>query len=347
MTLATSHSPGNTLPVIEPNRLSLGEIARFQQEIKNLAKARNAVILAHNYQRPEVQDVADFVGDSLGLSRQAAATGAEVIVFCGVHFMAETAAILAPTRKVLLPDLKAGCSLAATITAEDVRRWKAKFPGYIAVGYVNTTAEVKAELDYCCTSGNVLDVIDAIPSDKGILFCPDFFLGAHVRRSRPNRKVEVWLGECHVHRDINPHTLERNRREHPDAEVLVHPECGCAGQLIYEMGRGGVPSDGVHIASTERMVQLVKERPAREFIIATETGIMHRMEQLAPDKKFIAADGTAVCAFMKTITLEGTRDALKLDRYHITVPKDVADRARASLDRMVALGPGVAKKPGD
>lgn len=336
-----------SLPVIEPSGLSDSEISSLQEEIRRLARSRNAVILAHNYQRPEVQDVADYVGDSLGLSRTAAATDAEVIVFCGVHFMAETAAILAPTKRVLLPDLRAGCSLAATITADDVRRWKAKFPGYIAVGYVNTTAEVKAELDYCCTSGNVLDVIDAIPEEAGILFCPDFFLGAHVRRMRPNRRVEVWLGECHVHRDINPHTLERNRREHPGAEVLVHPECGCAGQLIYAMGQGDIPSEGVHIASTERMVQLVKERPASEFIVATETGIMHRMEQLAPEKRFIAADGTAVCAFMKTITLPGTMDALRLDRHHITVPGPIADRARASLDRMVALGPGVVKKPGD
>ena len=165
----------------------------------------------------------------------------DVIVFCGVHFMAETAAILAPTKRVLLPDLRAGCSLAATITAADVRQWKAKFPGYIAVGYVNTTAEVKAELDYCCTSGNVLDVIDAIPEDKGILFCPDFFLGAHVRRMRPDRKVEVWLGECHVHKDINPHVLANGTaRRIPKAEVLVHPECGCAGQLIYEMGQGDI-----------------------------------------------------------------------------------------------------------
>jgi len=347
MTSVASNPPGTALPVIEPSNLSSGDISRLQQEIKRLARSRNAVILAHNYQRPEVQDVADFVGDSLGLSRKAAATDAEVIVFCGVHFMAETAAILAPGKRVLLPDLRAGCSLAATITADDLRQWKAKFPGYIAVGYVNTTAEVKAELDYCCTSGNVLDIIDAIPEDAGILFCPDFFLGAHVRRMRPNRRVEVWLGECHVHRDINPHILERHRREHPNAEVLVHPECGCAGQLIYAMGHGDIPSEGVHIASTERMVQLVKERPATEFIVATETGIMHRMEQLAPEKKFIAADRAAVCAFMKTITLEGTLDALKLDRYHITVPKAIADRARASLDRMVALGPGVVRKPGD
>jgi quinolinate synthase len=319
----------------------------LQQEIRTLARARNAVVIAHNYQRPEVQDVADFVGDSLGLSRQAAATPADVIVFCGVHFMAETAAILAPTKRVLLPDLRAGCSLASTITAADVIAWKAKFPGYIAVGYVNTTAEVKAELDYCCTSGNVLEVIDAIPEDKGILFCPDFFLGSHVRRMRPDRKVEVWLGECHVHKEINPHTLDRVRHEHPEAEVLVHPECGCAGQLIYAIGQGDIPADGVHIASTERMVQLVQERPAQEFIIATETGIMHRMKQLAPGKQFLAADPEAVCAFMKVITLENTRDALKLDRFHVSVSPEITRRAKLALDRMVALGPGVARKPGD
>ncbi len=336
-----------TLPVIQPTTLSPSQISALQQEIRDLARARKAVILAHNYQRPEVQDVADYVGDSLGLSRKAAATDAEVIVFCGVHFMAETAAILAPGKRVLLPDLAAGCSLAATITADDVRAWKAKFPGYIAVGYVNTTADVKAELDYCCTSGNVLEVIDAIPEDKGILFCPDFFLGAHVKRMRPHRKVEVWMGECHVHKDINPHTLERMRHEHPRAEVLVHPECGCAGQLIYAMGHGDIPSEGVHIASTERMIQLVKERPATEFIIATETGIMHRMEQLAPEKHFFAADRAAVCAYMKTITLEGTRDALVKDQFHVTVAPEIAARARASLDRMVALGPSITKKPGD
>ncbi|MDX2120489.1 MAG: quinolinate synthase NadA [Gemmatimonadota bacterium] len=335
------------LPVIEPTTLDRAAILALQTEIRALARTRNAVILAHNYQRAEVQDVADFVGDSLGLSRKAAATDADVIVFCGVHFMAETAAILAPGKRVLLPDLRAGCSLAATITAEDVRQWKRQFPGYIAVGYVNTTAEVKAELDYCCTSGNVIEVIDAIPEEHGILFCPDFFLGAHVRRLRPHRKVEVWLGECHVHKDINPHTLERMRHEHPAAEVLVHPECGCAGQLIYAMGTGDIPSEGIHVASTERMIQLVKERPASEFIIATETGIMHRMEQLAPEKHFFAADRAAVCAFMKTITLEGTRDALALDRYHVSVPAAIAERARLSLDRMVALGPGVARKPGD
>jgi quinolinate synthase len=326
------------LPVIERQTLSPDEIAHMQAEIRRLAAERKAVILAHNYQRPEVQDVADFVGDSLGLSRQAAKTDADVIIFAGVHFMAETAKILSPGKRVLLPDLRAGCSLAATVTAEQVRAWKAKFPGYITVGYVNTTAEVKAELDYACTSGNVLDVIDAIPEDKGILFLPDFFLGSHVRRMRPHRKVEVWLGECHVHKGINPDTLEAQRRAHPDAEVLVHPECGCAGQLIYAMGQGDIDPEGLHIASTEQMIRLTKERPAKSFIVATETGIMHRMQQLAPDKDFIAADPEAVCAFMKTITLPNVRDSLVLDRYEITVPEEIARRARLSLDRMVSLG---------
>ena len=326
------------LPVIEPLSGTPAETAALQAEIRDLARKRDAVVLAHNYQRPEVQDVADYVGDSLGLSRQAERTEAAVIVFAGVHFMAETAAILSPGKRVLLPDLRAGCSLAATITAEDVRRWKAEFPGYIAVGYVNTTAEVKAELDYCCTSGNVLEVIDAIPEDKGILFLPDFFLGAHVRRMRPHRRVEVWMGECHVHKGIRSETLNAARKEHPEAEVLVHPECGCAGQLIYEMGRGDIDPRGLHILSTEGMVRAVRERPAGEFIVATETGIMHRMAQMAPDKQFIAADPEAVCAYMKTITLTGVRDSLALDRYHVTVPPDIARRARLAIERMVALG---------
>ena len=326
------------LPVIEPTRESPEEIAELQRRIRKLARERDAVVLAHNYQRPEIQDVADFVGDSLGLSRQAAKTPASVIIFAGVHFMAETAAILSPDKRVLLPDLEAGCSLAATITAEDVRQWKAEFPDYIAVGYVNTTAEVKAELDYCCTSGNVLDVIDAIPADKGILFLPDFFLGAHARRMRPDRRIEVWMGECHVHRGIRAETLNATRAAHPEAEVLVHPECGCAGQLIYEMGQGDVDPEGLHITSTEGMIRQAVNGKAQEYIVATETGIMHRMRQMAPGKRFVAADPEAVCAYMKAITITGVRDSLLHDRYHITVPPDIAARARGAIDRMVALG---------
>jgi quinolinate synthase len=327
-----------SLPVIEESTLSPDQITELYDEIRELARTRNAVILAHNYQRPEVQDIADYVGDSLGLSRQAAETEADVIAFCGVHFMAETAAILSPERRVLLPDLRAGCSLAAGVTAEDVRKWKAEYPDYVAVGYVNTTADVKAELDYCCTSGNAVAIIDAIPEDKGILFLPDFFLGAHIKRMRPNRKVEVWMGECHVHKEINARTVNARRYEHPGGEVLVHPECGCAGQLIYETGLGDIDASAVHIASTEGMIQFAKSTPAKTIIVATEVGILHRMKKLAPDKEFIPADPNAVCEYMKTITLEGLRDSLLHDQHVVTVPEEIRVRAKLALDRMVSIG---------
>ncbi len=326
------------LPVIESLQLSPDEVSAMQDEIRTLARQKGAVILAHNYQRPEVQDVADFVGDSLGLSRKAAAVAEDVIVFCGVHFMAETAKILSPGKQVLLPNLGAGCSLADTITADEVRGWRREFPDYIAVGYVNTTAAVKAELDYCCTSGNVLDVIDAIPEDRGILFLPDMFLGAHVRRMRPHRRVEVWMGECHVHAGIDIDTLQQARGAYPGAEVLVHPECGCASRLLYRMADGDLPPDGIHIASTEGMINLARELPADTFIVATETGILHRMAQAAPDKRFVPADRAAQCAYMKVVTLEDVRDALRFDQHVIEVPEPTLSEARGALDRMVALG---------
>lgn len=326
------------LPVLEEGTLCTEMVEELHAEIRSLARVRDAIILAHNYQRPEVQDIADFVGDSLGLSREAAATNADVIAFCGVHFMAETAVILSPQKRVLLPDLRAGCSLADTITADDVRRWRSEFPDHVAVGYVNTTAEVKAELDYCCTSGNALAIVDAIPDDKGILFLPDFFLGAHIRRMRPDREIEVWMGECHVHIGINAGTVNARREEYPEAEVLVHPECGCAGQLLYETGMGDVDPVGLHITSTEGMIRLAQSHSTNSFIVATEVGILHRMRQMAPEKEFIAADPTAVCHYMKTITLEGLRDSLLLDQHAVTVPDDTRDKARAALDRMIHIG---------
>jgi len=326
------------LPKIEPTKLSPDEIRVLQDEIRALAAERDAVIIAHNYQRPEVQDVADFVGDSLGLSRQAASTEADVIVFCGVHFMAETAAILAPNKTVLLPDMRAQCSLASTVNAEDVRRWKSKFPGYVAVGYVNTTAEVKAELDYCCTSGNFLDVVDSIPADRGILFLPDFFLGAHLRNARPDRKVELWMGECHVHKEINARTINSRRDEYPEAEVLVHPECGCASQLTYCVGMGDVDPEGLHIVSTEGMVRCVQDGVAPEYIVATEVGIIHRLEHLAPTATFHAADPEAICAYMKAITLESVAESLRRNQHVVAVPKEMAERALTAINRMVSLG---------
>jgi quinolinate synthase len=326
------------MPVVDWSTPSPARIRELHREIRALADARDAVILAHNYQRAEVQDIADYVGDSLGLSREAADTDADVIVFAGVHFMAETAAILSPDKRVLLPNLEAGCSLAATITADDVRRWRAAFPEHVAVGYVNTSADVKAELDYCCTSGNVLEVIDAIPEDKGILFLPDFFLGAHIKRERRDSDVEVWMGECHVHKAIHARSVNAKREAYPDAEVLVHPECGCAGQLIYGMGLGDVDPTGVHIASTEGMIRAATSGAASRYIVATEVGIMHRMQQISPDKEFVAADPEALCHYMKTITLEDVRDALRDDQHLVTVPADTARRAKAAIDRMIALG---------
>src|SRR5918995_5637682 len=234
----------------------------LHDRIRELAKKRNAVILAHNYERAEVQDVADFVGDSLGLSREAARTDADIIVFCGVHFMAETAAVLSPTKKVLLPDLAAGCSLASTINAEQLRAWKAEYPGAVVVSYVNTTAEVKAESDYCCTSGNAVEVVNSIPADREILFLPDMFLGAHVRRVTGRENIHVWMGECHVHAGIDPEHISRQRAAHPDAEFLIHPECGCATNVVEAVSAGDVDPSGVQILSTEGMIRRPTESPA-------------------------------------------------------------------------------------
>ncbi|MBX5474334.1 MAG: quinolinate synthase NadA [Thermoleophilia bacterium] len=303
----------------------------LQEEIRALARERNAVILAHNYQRPEVQDVADFVGDSLGLSRQAAATEADVIVFCGVHFMAETAAILSPEKTVLLPDLDAGCSLAASITAEQLREWKAQHSGAVVVSYVNTTAEVKAESDYCCTSGNAREVIESIPADREILFLPDLYLGLWLERVT-GRKLTIWLGECHVHAGIRPTDIERWTRETPDAELLVHPECGCASQaMAFANGR-------THILSTEQMVNFARRSEKRRFVVATESGILHRLQKEVPGKRFEPVRDDAVCRYMKLTTLEKVRDSLLHEQHRVEVEPELAERARLAIERMVAIG---------
>jgi quinolinate synthase len=275
---------------------------KIAQRIQELKKAKNAVILAHNYQLPEVQDVADFVGDSLGLSQAATGTRAERIVFCGVHFMAETASIICPGKKVLIPDLEAGCSLAASIDGTQLRAWKEKHPGAVVVSYVNTTAEVKAESDYCCTSSNAVKVVNAIPADREILFLPDMYLGAYVQRVT-GRKLRLWLGECHVHAGIRPEHVARMRAEHPRAEMLVHPECGCTTSLMYYQASGDLGA-GTYVYSTEGMTRHVRESPAQEFIVATETGILHRMKKEAPAKTFVPASAEAVCRYMKMITLQ-------------------------------------------
>ena len=321
--------------------------AELHEEIKRVARERNAVILAHNYERPEVQDVADVVGDSLGLSREAAKTSADVIVFCGVHFMAETAAILSPTKSVLLPDLAAGCSLAATIDAAQLRDWKAEHPGAIVVSYVNTTAEVKAESDYCCTSGNAVDVVNSIPADQEILFLPDMFLGAHVRRITGRKNIHVWMGECHVHAGIDPENIRLQRSLHPEAEFLIHPECGCATSVVEAMSAGDVDPEGAHILSTEGMINRPAQSAAGEFIVATEVGILHRLRRAYPGKTFYAANERASCAYMKVTTLPKVLASLQRMEHRITVPEDIAARARLAIERMVSIGGTVQVPAGE
>jgi quinolinate synthase len=304
--------------------------------VRALAEERNAVILAHNYQVGEVQDAADFVGDSLGLSQQAAATDADVIVFAGVHFMAETAAILAPDRTVLIPDLEAGCSLAASIDAEALSRWKDENPGAVVVSYVNTSAEVKALSDYCCTSGNARAVIESVPEDRDILFLPDMFLGAYLEKLT-GRRMKIWPGECHVHAGIRPEDVTRMMEERPDTDLLIHPECGCASQCMYAAAHDAKLAQTTHVLSTEGMVRHAISSPRREFVVATETGILHRLRKEAPEKRFYAMSERAVCRYMKQNTLPKLRDSLRDLRHQVTVPDDVADRARLAIERMVEI----------
>ncbi len=305
-------------------------------EIQRLKKERNAVILAHNYQVDEVQEVSDFTGDSLGLSQVAASTEADVIVFCGVHFMAETASIICPGKRVLIPDLQAGCSLASTIDAQDLRGWKKEHPDAVVVSYVNTTAEVKAESDYCCTSTNAVKVVNSIPKDKEVLFLPDMFLGAYVSKVT-GRKLHIWPGECHVHAGIRPEHISKIRELHPEAEMLIHPECGCVTSCMYYTADGSIENRDTHILSTEGMVRHVKRSKAMEFIVATEIGILHRMRKETPEKAFYPASDEAVCRYMKMITLDKVLSSLKDDVYEVKVPEEIAFRARKAIERMLKL----------
>jgi quinolinate synthase len=316
------------------------EYEQWAQEIRRLAAERRAVILAHNYQVPWIQDVADFVGDSLQLSRQAAETDAETIVFCGVHFMAETAKILSPHKTVLIPDLDAGCSLASSITAEDVRRWKDQYPGAVVVAYVNTTAEVKAESDICCTSSNAVDVVRSIPEDREVLFLPDMFLGAHVER-QTGRKLHLWLAECHVHAGIGAQELRAKAEANPHAELLIHPECGCSTAAMYLLGEGALPADRTKILSTGGMVRESKESPAAKFLVATETGILHQLRKGNPAATFEAVNEYAVCQYMKRITPPKLLRSLREGVFEVTVPEDVRVRAARAVQRMVEIVPAV------
>ncbi len=298
----------------------------LESEIRQLREERDAVLLAHNYQRGEIQDLADYVGDSLYLSRKAMESDRSVIVFAGVRFMAETAKILNPSRTVLLPDLKAGCALADAITVDQLRAWKAEHPGAVVVAYINTSAEVKAEADYCCTSSNAVKIVEQIPKDREILFLPDMFLGDYVRR-RTGRAMHLWVGDCPVHAKLRPETLAHSRADHPGAPVIAHPECGCASQVLPQVDQ---------VLSTDGMLRYAEETRAPEVLVATEVGILHRMAKLNPTTHFSPIDAGAVCPYMKEITLEDIRDSLRELRYRIDVAPEVAERARRALERMVA-----------
>ena len=339
------------LPTVNelPAKLGEDEIATLSAEVRALAEERNAVILAHNYQLPELQDVADFVGDSLGLSRHAADTDAEVIEFCGVHFMAETASILCPDKKVLIADLGAGCSLSDSINADQLRAWKAEHPGALVVMYVNTSAEVKAETDYCCTSGNAVQVVEHIWAEHGpdteILFGPDMWLGAFVERETgikddPERRARfhIWDGECHVHAGIRPDDITAVRAANPDAEFLIHPECGCSTQAMEYVASGDIDSEGVHMLSTGGMLVHVAQHPDGEYIVATENGMLYPLQEAAPEAKLIEANRMAFCIYMKMITLPKVRDSLREMRYEVKVPPEIAERAKLPIERMVAIG---------
>ncbi len=334
-------------PATGGSPLMLENLPALREEVRELARERDALILAHNYQLPEIQDVADYVGDSLGLSQQAALAAGHTIAFCGVHFMAQTASILCPDKRVLIPDLDAGCSLAESITAIQLRAWKARHPDAIVVMYVNTTAEVKAETDYCCTSANAVEVVEHIYREHGddteILFGPDMFLGAYVERVT-GRRMHVWDGECHVHAGIRPADIAAVRAAHPGADFLIHPECGCSTSAMEYVAAGDISAEGVHMLSTGGMLRYARKRAAdagagaSAAVVATETGMLHGLRAAAPGVDFVAANEAAHCRYMKLITLPKLRDSLRDGAHEVKVPKQVAERARGPIERMVAIG---------
>ncbi|MCF8243040.1 MAG: quinolinate synthase NadA [Melioribacteraceae bacterium] len=305
-------------------------------EIEKLKKEKDAVILAHNYEIPEIQDIADYVGDSLGLSQIAGKTEAGMIVFCGVHFMAETASIISPGKKVIIPDLEAGCSLASSITGDQLRNWKDENPGAVVVSYVNTTADVKAETDYCCTSSNAVKVVNAIPNDKQILFLPDKFLGQYVKAVTGRSNIKIWDGACHVHEKIGDISFDKAKAEHPNADYLIHPECGCSSSCMLKSTMYD-ECKNIHIFSTEGMINHVNSSPANEFVIATETGILHRMKKEAPTKEFYPANEDSICEYMKMNTVEKLYRSLKEEIFEVKVPKHLADKARLPIERMLSI----------
>ncbi len=323
--------------------MAAADTTALAQRIRELAREKNAVILAHNYQIGPVQDVADFVGDSLALAREAARTDADVIVLAGVHFMAETASILCPQKRVLIPDLEAGCSLSDTLNAQQLAAWKAQYPDAVVVTYVNTSAAVKALSDYCCTSSNAVEVIRAIPEEKPILFGPDMFLGAYASRVTGRQNLHIWAGECHVHAAVRPEDVERAREAHPGADFLIHPECGCVTSCMVYLKDKDLRQEDAYITSTEGMVNHVARSPKREFVVATETGILHRMRKQTPGKDYFPVSAEMECRFMKMITLEKLLHSLEAGVHEVKVPSDIADKARLPIERMIAIGSGGGK----
>jgi len=309
----------------------------LKDKILKLKEEKDVVILAHNYQIPDVQDVADFVGDSLGLARQAAKTNHKTILFCGVHFMAETAAIISPEKKVLIPDLEAGCSLSDSITVEQLKKWKDEHPGAVTVGYVNTTAEIKSELDYCCTSSNAVNVVKAIPSKQDVLFLPDMFLGSYVAKMTGRKNMYIWAGECHVHAGITSSDIDKKLESMTNAEFLVHPECSCTSPMLYDIASGNYKNRQVQVLSTEGMMNYARNSSSSEFVVATETGILYRMKQQNPTKTFVPASEKAECQYMKMITLGKVYNSLLNEKFEVKVPKNIASKARLAIDRMLSI----------
>ena len=310
---------------------------QYIQEISSLKKERDAIILAHNYQLPEVQDVADFTGDSLALSRKAEKTNAKNIIFCGVHFMAETASIICPDKDVFIPDINAGCSLASSINSTELMNWKKDHPDAIVVSYVNTSAEIKALSDYCCTSSNAVKVVNSIPSNNEILFLPDMFLGSYVSEVTKRKNMYIWPGECHVHAGIRAEDINKMMKQYQNAEFLVHPECSCTSSTMYHMSKGDILHEG-HILSTEGMMERAKNSPKTDFIVATETGILYRMQKENPSKNFIPIRKDAICQYMKKITIDKVYNSLVNNVYKVRVPKTTADKARSAIERMLSIG---------
>ena len=306
----------------------------FREAINELREEKNALILSHNYQIPEIQDLADVVGDSLNLSLQALKSDKDLIVFCGVTFMAETASILAPNKKVVIPDLKAGCSLADTINVQQLREWKDKHPNAVVVSYINTSAAIKAESDYCCTSSNAVKVVKEIPQNKEILFLPDLFLGAYIE-NMTGRKMHIWPGECHVHAKLTANEINTMKNDLPDADFLVHPECGCVSNILYELSEGNIKNDNTKILSTDGMIKYANQSSAKEFVVATETGILHQLQKQNPEKKFHPVKDDAVCEYMKMITMEKLYRSINEEIYEVKVPEEIAKRAIKPITRMI------------